>query len=194
MKSVMVLSPRAWQMPFTPTAVGMAETNDMHSWPRERRGDREHLVLCCHALVFSAIKTAFAQGHGPAKGRLLRTPRTFPARGAQTCRFMIGGLGVAPWLFHRISGLILIALVGLKIYSGYSDVGKVPKPDLMIGLHMKPWLDVSLIFFLCFHVAYGLRLMLIDLGVTRDRLLFWLFTVLALIGFSASYYALYIRH
>jgi hypothetical protein len=36
--------------------------------------------------------------------------------------------------------------------------------------------------------------MLIDLGVTRDRLLFWLFTVLALIGFSASYYALYVLH
>ena len=170
----------------------MAETNDLHPWPRERGG--EHSVLCCHALVFSAIKRAFAQGDDPSKGLLVRTPRTFPARGSQTCRFMIGGLGVAPWLFHRISGLILIALVGLKIYSGYSDVGRAPKPDFMIGLHMKPWLDVPLIFFLCFHVAYGLRLMLIDLGVTRDRLLFWLFTVLALIGFSASYYALYILH
>jgi succinate dehydrogenase/fumarate reductase cytochrome b subunit len=62
----------------------------------------------------------------------------------------------------------------------------------MIGLHMRPWLDLSLLFFLCFHVAYGLRLMLIDLGATWDRFLFWFFTVLALISFSALYWALYV--
>ncbi len=100
---------------------------------------------------------------------------------------------MAPWLFHRISGLILVVLVGLKIYSGYAMVGKAPQPAFLAGVHMKPWLDVPLIFFVTFHVAYGLRLMLIDLGVTWDRFLFWFFTGVALACFGASYWALYIH-
>ena len=100
---------------------------------------------------------------------------------------------MAPWLFHRISGVILIFLVALKIYTGYGLEKPAILPAFLVGYHQKAWLDISLLFFVCFHVAYGLRLMLIDLGLTWDRFLFWFFTALAAVAFGASYWALYIH-
>ena len=93
-----------------------------------------------------------------------------------------------PYYFIRFSGPLLLILVGLKILSGYSLVGKMDGISWISGLHQNRSLDVLLLFVFIFHALYGLRLFLIDFGmVKREKLLFWIFTVMAAGLFIFSY-------
>ena len=100
---------------------------------------------------------------------------------------------MAPWLFHRISGVILIPLVAFKLYTGLAVERDLPGAGCdMKALHGgTPAVDRLLLFFLVFHVLYGVRLLLIDLGVKWDRLLFWLATILGIVIFGGSYWYLF---
>ncbi|MEW6356290.1 MAG: hypothetical protein AB1696_08200 [Planctomycetota bacterium] len=100
---------------------------------------------------------------------------------------------MAPWLFHRISGIILIPLVALKFYTGLAMTRDLPKPPCDIKtLHGGTYIiDKLILFFLVFHVLYGVRLILIDLGVKWDRLLFWATTLLGIVIFGGSYWYLF---
>lgn len=89
------------------------------------------------------------------------------------------------WVVHRISGLLLIALLGLKVATGLSLMTKDAKPDLGLALHVTPATDALLIVLLVFHAAYGLRTIAHDLGVSRDRALFWVCTALAVVASAA---------
>jgi succinate dehydrogenase/fumarate reductase cytochrome b subunit len=82
------------------------------------------------------------------------------------------------WLFHRISGLFLIILLGIKILSGFYLFTKDKKPDWALLLHRQPMVDILIMVLLSFHVFYGIKTILYDLGIRKEKLLFWSSTVL----------------
>ena len=96
------------------------------------------------------------------------------------------------WLFHRISGLFLIILFGIKILSGFYLYTKEKKPDWAILLHRQPMVDLLIMVLFTFHVCYGLKTILYDLGARREKFLFWSFTLLAVLV-SLLLIAIYLR-
>ena len=95
------------------------------------------------------------------------------------------------YYFIRFSGPLLLILVGLKILSGYSLVGRIQAPWLS-NLHINKALDTLLLFVFIFHALYGLRLFLIDWGMVKhERILFWTSTFLSAALFTFSYIALF---
>ena len=85
------------------------------------------------------------------------------------------------WIFHRLSGLVLILLLGLKLVTSFFLMTKAQKPDWALVLHTNPLSDTLLIVLIVFHAFYGLRTIIIDLGVRKEKLLFWIFTLLSLV-------------
>ncbi|MCP2620330.1 hypothetical protein NLC35_03710 [Candidatus Aminicenantes bacterium AC-334-K16] len=83
------------------------------------------------------------------------------------------------WVFHRISGLLLIVLLSIKFTTSFFLMTKSQKPDWALLLHTNPLSDTLLIIAGVFHAFYGLRTVIIDLGVKKEKLLFWIFTILA---------------
>jgi succinate dehydrogenase/fumarate reductase cytochrome b subunit len=77
------------------------------------------------------------------------------------------------WLFHRISGVTLIVLFGIKILTSYFLFTKDQKPDWALSLHRHPVLDVLILILFTFHSIYGLRTIVIDFGYRKEKLLFW---------------------
>jgi succinate dehydrogenase/fumarate reductase cytochrome b subunit len=97
-----------------------------------------------------------------------------------------------PYFFIRLSGPLLLILVGIKILSGYSLVGKIQGISWLTNLHLNKTLDLLLLFTFIFHALYGLRLFLIDLGmVKQEKLLFWTFTIISAGLFIFSYVYLF---
>jgi len=94
------------------------------------------------------------------------------------------------WIFHRISGLLLILLLGIKFITAFFLMTKDQKPDWAIVLHANPIIDVLLIITVVAHALYGLRTVIIDLGLRKEKLLFWIFTLLIII-FSAFLLVIY---
>jgi succinate dehydrogenase/fumarate reductase cytochrome b subunit len=82
------------------------------------------------------------------------------------------------WVFHRVSGLLLIILFGLKFLTSFFLMTKAQKPDWALVLHTNPLTDTLLIVAGVYHAFYGLRTFIIDLGVRKEKLLFWVFTSL----------------
>lgn len=76
------------------------------------------------------------------------------------------------WLFHRISGVSLIILIGIKIFTSYFLFTKDKKPDWALSLHRHPVLDILIIILFTFHSIYGLRTIAIDLGYRKEKQLF----------------------
>jgi len=76
------------------------------------------------------------------------------------------------WLFHRISGVSLIVLIGIKILTSYFLFTKDKKPDWALSLHRQPVLDVLLLVLFTFHSIYGLRTIAIDFGYRKEKMLF----------------------
>jgi succinate dehydrogenase hydrophobic anchor subunit len=58
---------------------------------------------------------------------------------------------------------------------------KNQKPDWALVLHTNPLIDSLLIVSVIFHALYGLRTVIIDLGVRKEKLLFWVFTILGFV-------------
>jgi len=83
------------------------------------------------------------------------------------------------WVFHRISGLLLIILLAIKFLTSFFLMTKTQKPDWALLLHTNPLTDTLLIISGVYHAFYGLRTIIIDLGLRREKLLFRIFTVLA---------------
>ncbi len=85
------------------------------------------------------------------------------------------------WVFHRISGLLLILLIGIKFLTSFFLMTKEQKPDWALVLHTNPFIDTLLIISVVFHALYGLRTVAIDLGLRKEKLLFWISTLLSLV-------------
>ncbi len=83
------------------------------------------------------------------------------------------------WLFHRISGVSLILLFGVKLSSAFFLYTKDTKPDWALGLHRQPVLDILILILFTFHSIYGLRTIAIDLGYRKEKQLFWLSNAVA---------------
>ena len=58
---------------------------------------------------------------------------------------------------------------------------KAQKPDWALVLHTNPLTDTLLIVLIVFHAFYGLRTVIVDLGLRKEKLLFWIFTLLGLV-------------
>ncbi|WP_017378845.1 hypothetical protein [Paenisporosarcina sp. TG-14] len=100
-------------------------------------------------------------------------------------------VGYIAWLVQRITALLLLILLPLKIYSGYALIGKLPGSGVLTTLHINAFLDAFLIFALIFHSLYGLRVILIDIGVVKDnRGIFKLFTIIGSILCALTFFFL----
>ena len=86
------------------------------------------------------------------------------------------------WVFHRVSGLLLIILLGIKFLTAFFLMTKAQKPDWALLLHTNPLTDTFLIIAGVYHALYGLRTVIIDLGVKKEKALFWIFTVLGTVS------------
>jgi succinate dehydrogenase/fumarate reductase cytochrome b subunit len=83
---------------------------------------------------------------------------------------------------------LLLILVGLKILSGYSLVGRIQGVPWLSNLHINRTLDLLLLFVFIFHALYGLRLFLIDFGMVKEeKVLFWASTIISAGLFVFSY-------
>lgn len=92
------------------------------------------------------------------------------------------------WLFHRISGITLIILLGIKILTSFFLYTKDKKPDWALSLHRQPVLDVLILILFTFHSIYGLRTIALDLGYRKEKQLFWISnTVAAIISLALLY-------
>ncbi len=83
------------------------------------------------------------------------------------------------WLFHRLSGLTLIVLIGLKILTGFYLLPADNRPDWALSLHRHPVIDVLIIVLFTFHSIYGIRTVIIDLGLRKEKMLFWVSNIAA---------------
>ncbi len=82
------------------------------------------------------------------------------------------------WVVHRVTGLLLIILLALKFLTSFFLMTKGQKPDWALLLHTNPITDSFLIVAAVYHGLYGLRTFIIDLGVRKEKLLFWIFSSL----------------
>ena len=98
------------------------------------------------------------------------------------------------WVFHRISGLLLILLLGLKFLTSFFLMTKGTKPDWALVLHTNPLTDSFLIVAGVYHAFYGLRTFIIDLGARKEKLLFWIFTGLGTATTAALLVIYYTRN
>jgi len=97
------------------------------------------------------------------------------------------------WLFHRISGCILIFLIGCQIITGFTATEGATNPfqQFLVAWHKSPIAINLLTVLFIFHSMYGLRTILVDLGMSKERQLFWILTPLGAVlylGFVLAYY------
>jgi len=85
------------------------------------------------------------------------------------------------WVFHRVSGLMLILRLGIKVLTAFFLMTKEQKPDWALVLHTNPFIDTLLIISVVYHALYGLRTIIMDLGLRKEKLLFWIFTSLGVV-------------
>lgn len=96
------------------------------------------------------------------------------------------------WLFHRISGVTLILLFGIKILTGFFLFTKDQKPDWALSLHRHPVVDLLILVLFTFHCMYGLRTVVIDFGYRKEKQLFWVSNIAAAV-ISVALIVLYFR-
>ncbi len=104
--------------------------------------------------------------------------------------------GTWAWLTQRISAIGLFLLIPVKIYTGWAAKGKVPYPDFLGSsrqVHFNAAIDICLLLFFLIHAFYGLRVILIDLGVVREDTFFWRTLALAAVIFAFAVWFVYIH-
>jgi succinate dehydrogenase hydrophobic anchor subunit len=108
--------------------------------------------------------------------------------------------GTWAWLIQRISAICLFLLIPVKIYSGWAAKGKVPYPEFLenvIGtskrVHFNSAIDIALLLFFLLHAFYGLRVILMDLGLIKANTFFWRMMVVALAIFGFSVWFVYLH-
>ena len=103
--------------------------------------------------------------------------------------------GTWAWLIQRISAVFLFLLIPIKIYTGWAAKGKVPDLPEKFGsarhIHFNAGIDVLLLLCFLLHGFYGLRVILIDLGIVRADSFFWRTLSLALLIFVATVWYVY---
>ena len=89
------------------------------------------------------------------------------------------------WVFHRISGVILILLIGFKFLTGFGIDKQFGQESVEFwrALHNNTALNIILLFLFIYHSLYGLRTIIFDLGYKREKELFWLFSIAGMVLF-----------
>ena len=97
------------------------------------------------------------------------------------------------WIFHRISGVLLVFLLSFQLFTGFFQASNsnAELVKTLADLHKHTTLNCLLVFLVIFHAIYGVRTILMDLGMRRERLLFWACTVLGLV-LSVAFLALFL--
>jgi succinate dehydrogenase cytochrome b556 subunit len=82
------------------------------------------------------------------------------------------------WVFHRISGIVLIFLIAFQIFTGFFQASTASSEAIKAtaDLHKHTVLNCLMVFLFVFHALYGVRTILLDLGVKQEKLLFWICT------------------
>jgi len=90
------------------------------------------------------------------------------------------------WVFHRVSGLILILLIGFKIYTGFGTVGRFGQDVVPYWtvLHDNIIVDLIAILLFIYHSLYGVRTCLVDWGIKKEKELFWGLSALGLVVYA----------
>src|SRR3954449_10794760 len=77
--------------------------------------------------------------------------------------------GTWAWLTQRISAICLFLLIPIKIYTGWAARDKVPYPESWSSsakqVHLTSGIDILLLLCFLLHGFYGLRVILIDVGI-----------------------------
>lgn len=89
------------------------------------------------------------------------------------------------WLFHRISGVILILLIAFKFLTGFGIDKHFGQESVEFwrALHNNTPSNIILLFLFIYHSLYGLRTIIFDLGYKKEKELFWVFSILGLVLF-----------
>ena len=79
------------------------------------------------------------------------------------------------WLFHRISGVLLLVLLFAQLVTGFfqASASNLEPVKAIAGLHRHAVLSCLLVLVATFHALYGVRTILLDLGFRCEKLLFW---------------------
>jgi succinate dehydrogenase/fumarate reductase cytochrome b subunit len=98
-------------------------------------------------------------------------------------------VGVIAFWLSRVASIALLVFLPLKLYSGWVRSGKMPGPSGLAALHSDAILDALLLAALLTHAALGVRVLLLEFGLSRngDRL-FAIVSVCAIIVFVALVY------
>ena len=90
------------------------------------------------------------------------------------------------WVFHRISGVLLIFLLSIQLFTGFFQASNSSSElvTTFASLHKHAVLNCLMVFLFVFHALYGIRTILMDLGLAREKLLFWCCNVLGLIVYG----------
>lgn len=104
--------------------------------------------------------------------------------------------GTWAWLAQRVSAIGLFVLIPIKIYSGWARKIDLPFPETFGSpgkIHTNAAIDIALLFFFLIHAFYGLRVILIDIGVIKEDRWFWRMLAVALSLFALLVWRVYIH-
>ncbi len=89
------------------------------------------------------------------------------------------------WVFHRISGLVLIFLLSFQLFTGFfqASTSNDATVAMFADLHRHGVLNCLMVLLFIFHALYGVRTILMDLGLGREKPLFWCCNVFGLVVF-----------
>ena len=99
-------------------------------------------------------------------------------------------IGVLAFWLSRVAAIALLVLLPLKLYTGWGCVWeKVPGPPGLAALHSDAILDTLLLLALLTHAAMGVRVLLLEFGLSKngDRL-FSIVATCAVVLFAAAIY------
>lgn len=101
-------------------------------------------------------------------------------------------IGYRAWLFHRITGFIIVLflighiidIIAIKFYPPFYEFNDAFFTRTVLGLLV----EVFLWWVLCFHGFNGIRIILFDLGigVRKQKQVFYIMMILAWIAFFAG--------
>ena len=76
-------------------------------------------------------------------------------------------LGSVAWIVQRVAGVALLVLVPLKVLGGWAFRQDIPGDAFFLRMHLNGAVDVALITAVAFHAVFGVRTVLIDVGLVR---------------------------
>lgn len=99
------------------------------------------------------------------------------------------------WVFHRVSGVLLILFLALKFITGFALNKQFGQGSIETfrSLHNNVIFDLPLLFLFIFHSAYGLKTILFDLGIRKEKELFWGATIVGAILFVVLGFMFYLH-